>query len=119
MELFRFGEETGNHFTHYDSNFIMSRLLITQKPTRIGCMHLEANGLIGFHQASVPQLLLIVDGQGWVRSDDLEKVHVQKGDAAFWVIGEGHETGTDTGLTAIVIEAEELSPSLFIDLQRI
>ncbi|WP_326492584.1 cupin [Alicyclobacillus dauci] len=84
----------------------MSRIVVTDKPALIGCMHLESNGIIGFHQTITPQLLLVVNGEGWVRCDSEEKVYVTVGDAIFWQEGEWHETKTDTGLTAIVIESD-------------
>lgn len=60
-------------------------------------------GVIGYHQAVAPQLLLI---------DEYFKV--QTGDAVFWTKDEWHETKTDGGLTAIVIESEELDPSIYM-----
>lgn len=44
-------------------DFIMSRIVQTNKVTNIVCMHLDRNGVVGFHQAVVPQLLLIVNGE--------------------------------------------------------
>ncbi|HJF32317.1 MAG TPA: cupin [Sporosarcina psychrophila] len=117
MKLYRFDKEEGKKVAHFNSNFIMSRLLKTEKTTQIGCMHLEANGIVGFHQAVVPQLILIVNGGGWVRGDDNLKVNITVGDAIYWEKGEGHETTTDTGLIAIVIESEELAPSDFMTIK--
>lgn len=114
MQIFRFGQETGEIITQFDSNFIISRILLTDKPAHIGCMHLESNGIIGFHKALSPQLLLVVNGQGWVSCDSEDKVHVAIGDAVFWGEGEWHETQTESGLTAIVIESDELSPTRFM-----
>lgn len=59
-------------------------------------------------------MLLIVNGEGWVRGEKSGIVKVRTGDAVYWKKGEGHETTTDTGLAAIVIESEELIPSLFM-----
>ncbi|MFF2501416.1 hypothetical protein [Peribacillus sp. NPDC058075] len=81
-------------------------------------MHLDANGIVGFHQAVIPQLLIVVDGEGWVRSDDELKVNIKANDVVFWEKGEGHETTTATGLTAIVIESEELTPSNFMSIKE-
>lgn len=67
MEFYRFAKEVGKNISHFNSNFIISRIVKTEKPTRIGCIHLEANGIVGFHQAVIPQLLIVVDGEGWVR----------------------------------------------------
>lgn len=85
-----------------------------KKPGRIGCMYLEREGVVGYHYATVPQLFLVMQGEGWVRGEGNEKIRIAKGEAAFWEGGEGHETTTDTGLTAIVIESEELDPARFL-----
>ena len=114
IKLYRFDNETGKKVTHFNSNFIMSRIIKTEKGAQISCMHLEADGIIGFHKADVPQLLLIVTGEGWVRSDDTSEINIKAGDAVYWEKGEGHETSTNLGLTAIVIESEELNPSDFM-----
>lgn len=96
----------------------MSRIIQTNKAVSIGCMHLDKNGIVGLHQAVVSQLLLILNGEGYVRNHNEEYFKVQSGDAVFWEKDEWHETKTDLGLTAIVIESEELSPSLFMPLKR-
>ncbi|WP_214808026.1 cupin domain-containing protein [Exiguobacterium sp. s102] len=119
MKLYRFTKETGKKITKLDSDFVMSRITQTEKPVHIGCVHLDVAGLIGYHQAVVPQLLLLVSGEGWVRSEDDTSVKVQSGDAVFWDSGEWHETRTDSGLTAIVIESEELITSSLTPLERL
>lgn len=81
-------------------------------------MYLEENGVIGFHQAVVPQLLIIVNGKGSVRVENEEYVKVQSGEAVFWTKGEWHETKSEKGLTAIVIESEELAPASFMTLVK-
>lgn len=83
MKIFRFGRETGKSVTHFDSNFIMARIALAEKPTHIGCMYLESQGVIGVHRATVPQLLLIVAGQGRVRGDTPDVLPVGVGDAIF------------------------------------
>lgn len=116
MEFYRFDKDVGKYITHFNSNFIMSRISKTEKITQIGCMHLGTNGIVGFHQAAIPQLLLVVNGEGWVRGEDDSRVSIKVGDAVYWGKGEGHETVTDTGMTAIVIESEELTPSDFMQI---
>jgi quercetin dioxygenase-like cupin family protein len=116
MEIYQFKKETGKKITKFNSDFVMSRITQTQKPAHIGCMHLDENGIIGYHQAVVHQLLLIVSGEGFVRGETDEFIKVQSGEAVFWEKDEWHETKTDTGLTAIVIESEELTTSLLMPL---
>ncbi|MFY3790169.1 cupin [Ureibacillus sp. MALMAid1270] len=114
MRIFKFSKEVGKKISQYNSDFTMSRIIQTEKVTNIGCMYLEENGIIGYHQAVVPQLLLIMNGEGYVRGESEEYFKVQPGDAVFWEKDEWHETKTDKGLTAIVIESEELNPERFM-----
>ncbi|HLR51669.1 MAG TPA: AraC family ligand binding domain-containing protein [Candidatus Avamphibacillus sp.] len=117
MELYKFGKEEGVQVSKFNSDFVMSRIIQTDKPTNIGCMHLDENGIVGYHQAIVSQLLLILNGEGYVRGKEEEYYKVQPGDAVFWGKDEWHETKSDKGLTAIVIEGVELNPSEFMTLK--
>jgi quercetin dioxygenase-like cupin family protein len=118
MEFYKFNKESGKKISKFNSDFIMSRIIQTNKPTNIGCMHLDENGIVGYHQAVVPQLLLILNGEGCVRNEKDEYFKVHSGDAVFWDKDEWHETKTNVGLTAIVIESEELTPALFMSLKK-
>ncbi|SOC44274.1 cupin domain-containing protein [Ureibacillus acetophenoni] len=118
MKIYKFDKESGNKINKFDSDFVMSRIIQTEKSARVGCMYLEKNGIIGYHQATVPQLLLIMNGEGYVRGQEEEFVKVQPGEAVFWEKDEWHETRTDNGLTAIVIESEELNPSMFMKMRE-
>lgn len=118
MEIFQFDKSSGKTVTHFNSNFIMSKIIRAEYPVQIGCMHLEANGMIGFHQASVSQLLLVMAGEGVVCSDDRKEIPVIEGDAIYWKKGEGHQTITESGLTAIVIESEHLNPAEFMLVKK-
>jgi len=118
MEFYKFSKDSGKQITKFNSDFVMSRIIQTDKETLIGCMYLEENGIIGFHQAVVPQLLLILNGEGYVRGEKEEYIKVQEGDAVFWEKDEWHETKTDKGLTAIVIESEELNPLSFMPYKK-
>ena len=73
-------------------------------------MHIGPGGVVGYHQATVPQLFLVVAGSGWVTSADQVRQPVVVGQAAFWNGGEWHESGSDDGMMAIVLEGEGLDP---------
>jgi quercetin dioxygenase-like cupin family protein len=75
--------------------------------TQVVCIKLGPGGVLGEHEAIGPQLFLVVDGEGWVRAGG-EQRSIEAGRAAFWEDGELHETGTQEGLTAIVVEAESI-----------
>lgn len=111
MKIYRFDAGVGKVIDKFDSvNFIMSRIVRTSEPAHIGCMHIGENGVVGYHQAVVPQLFLVVQGEGWVRAEGTERIVIRAGQAAFWVTGEWHESGSDAGMVALVIESEELNP---------
>ncbi|MGE7602517.1 cupin [Peribacillus sp. NPDC097675] len=118
MEFYTFSKDSGKRISKFNSNFIMSRVIQTDKAANIGCMHLEENGVVGYHQAVVPQLLVVIVGEGYVRNDKEEYFKVESGDAVFWEKDEWHETKSDKGLTAIVIESMELTPSFFMPLKK-
>src|SRR5699024_4914227 len=101
----------------FNSDFVMSRIIQTDKPTNIGCMHLDENGIVGYHQAIVSQLLLILNGEGYVRGKEEEYYKVQPGDAVFWEKDEWYETQSYQCLTDIVIECVELNSAEIMTLK--
>jgi len=114
LKIYSFKKDTGKHVTQFDSNFIMTRMAATESGAHIGCMYLDPDGIIGYHKAVVPQLLLIIDGSGRARGSDVTEVHVEKGDAIFWEEGEYHGVVSARGLVAIVLESETLKPGAFM-----
>ena len=64
-----------------------------------------------------PQSSPCLAGEGWVRDKTSERVPITLGCAVFWEKDEWHESGTNTGLIAIVIESEFLNPSEFMPLK--
>lgn len=111
MKLFRFDPEVGRSIDHFQSSgFTLSRVAHLLEEAVISCAYLSANGLIGYHQATLSQLFLVVVGEGWVRGESSDKISIEAGQAAYWEKGEWHESGTETGMTAIVIEGTNLDP---------
>lgn len=112
MEWFRFDERVGRPITEFGSDFIMSKVVVTEEKAYVTCMHLQEGGRIGYHPAVVNQLLLVVKGEGTVCGEEQEYVSISEGEAVFWEKGEKHETRTEKGLIAIVIEGDGVTPSL-------
>lgn len=111
MERIHLSEDIRKPLVEFDSSAFLTRICRTTSETRIGFIQLESNGIIGSHQAVVPQLLLVVSGSGIVESDGKE-LPIQVGDAVFWESGEWHQTHSSLGMSAIVIESESLNLSL-------
>ncbi|KAA0944243.1 cupin [Sporosarcina sp. ANT_H38] len=113
MEILRFGKEIAQEISNYNSiSAFYSKLMKTESPTNIGFIYIEKGGIVGYHKAPVPQLFLIVEGEGWVEGEDRKRVMVKKGLGIFWDKGEGHISGSETGLTALVLQSDELENPL-------
>jgi quercetin dioxygenase-like cupin family protein len=109
MQLHRFDAAAGRPMSRHGSRFVQCPLTGPDGGVRAACFHLPPGGLIGRHRAATRQLLCVVGGDGWVSGADGARVPIAAGQAASWERGEQHETGTDGGLTAIVLEGEGFS----------
>ncbi len=106
MKIFRFDRDIGRSIDRYNSvGLTLTRMAHLLDEAVIQCAYLEPGGLIGYHQATVPQLFVVVQGEGWVRGEAPERTAIRSGQGAYWEEGEWHELGTETGMTAIIIEA--------------
>jgi quercetin dioxygenase-like cupin family protein len=84
--------------------------LSTPGAVRAAIFRLAAGGRIVRHPATTPQILAVLEGEGRVSGDDGGLKPIAMGEAVFWAAGEEHETASDGGLTALVLEAEGLEP---------
>lgn len=115
MKLFAFGRDVAAEVTaHASTGAALSRVARVEGRTQIGVLHLGAGGTLGRHPATVNQLFLVVAGEGWVAGDDGERHRITPGRAAFWVAGEEHSSGTESGLIAVLVEARDLDPHTFL-----
>jgi quercetin dioxygenase-like cupin family protein len=112
MKIFRFDPEVGQEIEQFGSvKAIISKVVHLDNEAVVNCVYIRPNGKIGYHQAVTRQLFLLVEGNGWVRSESDEKHAVQGGQAVFWEKGEWHESGTETGMTAVIIEGTNVDPA--------
>ena len=70
----------------------------------VDVVQFAARSRIGRHPTRLWQLLLAVEGSGWVSGDDGAGRPLAVGQAALWAPGEEHASGTDDGLTAVVVQ---------------
>lgn len=111
MELYNFGPEVGIRIGKFESvGAVHSKVLRLESGAQVSCFYIDPGGKIGNHQAATRQLFLVVQGQGWVKSGRAEPIPIRAGQAAFWEEGEWHESGTETGMMAVVIEGDDLEP---------
>ena len=81
---------------------------ISRRVLQVVVMRIEPGGRIGRHPAAALQLFAVSSGSGWVSGDDGERISIVAGEAVVWDLGEEHESGSDEGMTALVVEAEGL-----------
>jgi quercetin dioxygenase-like cupin family protein len=107
MKLYAFDDRAGRSIDLYGTvNVLFTRITNLKADAQIGFMDIQPGGVIGYHQATMPQLFLVVEGEGWVRERSEERVSIRRGEAAFWEAGEWHESGSHGGMAAIVIEVD-------------
>jgi len=127
MRLFSFEASSGRPLTSWTdekgvahrvdpktSKTVISPIFWSDVGSRFACFHVGAGGFVPKHPATGPQLFAVVEGDGWVAGDDGERVPIKAGQAAFWEPGETHESGTDTGMKAIVVECASFDPGLLM-----
>jgi mannose-6-phosphate isomerase-like protein (cupin superfamily) len=113
VNLFDFGAESGFEISGFGSRGATAvPLTLPDGEAHVVVIRLVAGGVLGRHPASVDQVFAVVDGSGWVCGPDGERAPVAAGTAVYWSAGDEHESGTDDGLTAIVVEAERIRPRL-------
>ena len=111
MKIFRFDPEDGQENGQFDSmKAIISKVLHLDNRAEINAIYLHPNGKIDYHQAVTRQLFLLVEGDGWVRGESDGEQAVRKGQAVFWERDEWHESGTESGMTAVIIDGEKVDP---------
>lgn len=119
MRLYRFDREVGESIDRFDSTgFVISKIVRVLDGAIVNCAYLTPNGVIGFHQTTTDQLFVVLQGEGWVRGAEPERTPIQAGQIAYWQKEEWHESGTDTGLTAILIEGDKLDLSRLVPLNQ-
>jgi quercetin dioxygenase-like cupin family protein len=65
-------------------------------------------GVVARHPAVGAQLFAVVRGSGWVGGGDGQRESIEAGEAVLWEPGEEHESGSEEGMTVLVVEAELL-----------
>jgi hypothetical protein len=110
MKLYRFDAEVGKSIDLFDSSsFVISKIVHLFEGAVIQCAHLGINGVIGYHQTTVHQLFLVVQGAGWVRGVAPDRTPITACQAAYWEKDEWHESGSESGMTVILIEGMKLN----------
>lgn len=76
--------------------------------THVYTIRFEPGGEIGPHPAGFDQLFLVLDGEGWAADADGERKKLARGQAARFSRGETHSKGSESGMTALMIQIERM-----------
>jgi quercetin dioxygenase-like cupin family protein len=68
----------------------------------------EPGGSIGPHTAGFGQLFIPVAGSGWAAGGDGQRHRISVGQIAHIARGEVHSKGSDTGMTAVMVQVRDL-----------
>ncbi|HUI26619.1 MAG TPA: cupin domain-containing protein [Candidatus Kryptonia bacterium] len=77
----------------------------------VHCVYFAPGGQIGPHAAGFGQLFMVVNGEGWAAGADGRRVPLVAGQGAYFSRGEVHSKGSETGMTAIMVQVAELNPA--------
>jgi quercetin dioxygenase-like cupin family protein len=72
-------------------------------------LYFEPGAEIGPHEAGFGQLLFPVSGNGWVAAGDGRHHPLAEGEAAVIARGEVHSKGSESGMTALMVQVRELA----------
>jgi quercetin dioxygenase-like cupin family protein len=111
LRLFDLGSEVAEPITNFDSIGVSSVKGATGSGEgHIYTLHFDAGGKVGRHPAGPAQLFMVVAGAGWVEGENGVRRSVKIGEAAFFSPGEVHAKGSDSGMTAIMVQLDRLDP---------
>lgn len=110
MQLLDFSPGRASPISEYESHGASAlRLAGGTGEGHVYCIRIEPGGVIGPHEASFGQLFLVVAGRGWVSGGDGVRWPLGVGRGAFIGRGEVHAKGSDSGLTAIMVQVTDLT----------
>jgi quercetin dioxygenase-like cupin family protein len=76
-------------------------------PCRTHIAHYHPGAVLGRHSGGLWQLFAVLDGSGWVSGEEETKQHCTDGDAFVWPPGESHASGSDTGMTVVIVQSNQ------------
>ena len=117
MKIYRFDTEVGKEDGPFGSvKAIIARILQLDNKAEINAVYVHPGEHVSVQQVISQQLFLIVDGEGWVKNKSGEKMTVQQGQAIFWGESELPESGTDSGMSAVIIGNIDIDPVKLLPL---
>lgn len=108
--LFRFDRSVASAVENYGAHSTASvHLGSGSGESHAYVLHFGAGGEIGEHETGFGQLFVVIDGAGWVVSGS-DRYDVEVGDAVFLPRGVMHAKGSESGMTAVMMQMYDLEP---------
>ena len=101
--------------THQSHGAAAVRLADGHGETHAYLLTFDAGGAIGRHEAGFGQLFVVLAGRGWVSGDDGNRFQVSAGDVVMFDRGEQHAKGSDTGMSALMVQVRDLDAAAVDD----
>jgi len=117
MKIYRFNPEVVKDDEPIGSvKAILDRVLQLDNKAEINAVYIHPNVHLSVQQEMTQQLFLLVDGEGWVMNEAGEKKTVRQGQAVFWGESELPESGSESGMTAVIIGNINIDPAKLMPL---
>jgi quercetin dioxygenase-like cupin family protein len=94
------------HMTHFQSKDFAIAGVGSTAASHVAVARLGPGGSIGRHPAATAQMLVVLQGEAWVSGSGEDTLLIGPGQAVVWEDGEQHETRTELGLLALIIEGD-------------
>jgi quercetin dioxygenase-like cupin family protein len=88
----------------FGSHGVSLRLIARTDHAQVSQADFAPGALLGRHPAAGPQTLAVLSGSGWVSGGDGVRHDLAAGDLVRFDPGESHESGSDGGMIAVVVE---------------
>lgn len=112
MERFSFGPEVAfvppSDFLERVTVAPLTPPLSEESPIQAAVFRVAPGGSLIRHAATYAQILAVVNGSGMVSGADGILEPIAAGQAVFWAEGEEHETTSEDGLTALILEGRSV-----------
>lgn len=106
MKIVRLDEQSAVPIEDHDSRRFRVVPILNADRVCVVRLHLKPGGLIGRHEATGRQVLVVIEGDALVSGADGSEQEITCGDFVIWEDGESHQTRSIDGLTALAIEGD-------------
>jgi len=100
--------------TEHGSNglFVLEAARVAEADAlRVHVADVEAGGLLGLHPTRLWQLFCVLSGSGWVRLEHQKRQTIAARQAVLWAPGDIHESGSETGMTVLIVTSSRRLPN--------